>query len=143
MGRSPDEEVKAFIEGNGYEVYFVEGDDPQRMHQQFAATLDTCYARIRAIQKEARSPDGSRQKAVGSSSPGESLPAAGRLLPSGPRPRWPAIVLRTPKGWTGPKEVDGEPIEGTFRAHQVPLADVRTNEEQLALLETWLRSYEP
>ncbi len=119
MARSSDAEVRGILEGNGYEVYFLEGDDPMRLHQEFAAALDACYASIRAIQQEARA------KGV-----------------SG-RPRWPAIVLRTPKGWTGPKIVDGEPIEGTFRAHQVPLNAVRTNPEHLAQLEAWMRSYHP
>ncbi len=119
LGRASDEDVRAVIEGNGYEVHFVEADDPMRAHQLFAATLDTCYARIRAIQEEAR--------AHGFSG----------------RPRWPAIVLRTPKGWTGPKVVDGLPVEGTFRAHQVPLANVRSNPEHLKLLEAWMRSYNP
>jgi xylulose-5-phosphate/fructose-6-phosphate phosphoketolase len=119
MGRSSDAEVRGILEGNGYEVYFLEGDDPLRLHQEFAATLDTCYAQIRAIQREAR------MKGV-----------------SG-RPRWPTIVLRTPKGWTGPKEVDGQPVEGTFRAHQVPLEHVRTNPEHLAQLEVWMHSYHP
>ncbi len=119
LGRTPDADVKALIEGNGYEVFFVEGDDPALMHQQFAATLDTCYARIRSIQQDAR--------ANGVAD----------------RPRWPAIVIRTPKGWTGPKVVDGLPIEGTFRAHQVPLGDVRGKPEQLAQLEAWMRTYQP
>jgi xylulose-5-phosphate/fructose-6-phosphate phosphoketolase len=119
LGRDSDEDVRAQIEGNGYEVFFVEGDDPARMHQLFAATLDTCYARIRAIQEDARA-NGVHE-----------------------RPRWPAIVLRSPKGWTGPKEVDGNPVEGTFRAHQVPLGDVRGRPEQLHLLEAWMRSYKP
>jgi xylulose-5-phosphate/fructose-6-phosphate phosphoketolase len=111
--------VRRGIEAEGYEVHFVEGDDPMRLHQAFAATLDTCYARIRALQEKARS--------------------AGITA----RPRWPAIVLRTPKGWTGPKELNGLAIEGTFRAHQVPLAEVRDNAEQLAMLDTWLRTYQP
>jgi xylulose-5-phosphate/fructose-6-phosphate phosphoketolase len=119
LGRSSDAEVRALLEGNGYEVSFVEGDDPLRLHQEFAATLDACYARIRAIQQEARTQGVSE------------------------RPRWPAIVLRTPKGWTGPKEVDGLPVEGTFRAHQVPLADVWSRPEQLSQLEAWMRSYKP
>jgi xylulose-5-phosphate/fructose-6-phosphate phosphoketolase len=119
LGRTTDQDVRTTIEGEGYEVHFVEGDDPMRVHQAFAATLDACYARIRAIQAEARS--------------------AGITA----RPRWPAIVLRTPKGWTGPKELNGVPVEGTFRAHQVPLADVRDNAEQLGMLEAWLRSYQP
>jgi xylulose-5-phosphate/fructose-6-phosphate phosphoketolase len=119
LGRTADRDVRTTIEGEGYEVHFVEGDDPMRVHQAFAATLDACHARIRAIQAEARS--------------------GGTTA----RPRWPAIVLSTPKGWTGPKELNGLPIEGTFRAHQVPLADVRDNAEQLAMLDTWLRSYQP
>ena len=119
LGRASDDEVRAQIEGNGYEVHFVAGDDPHAMHQAFAATLDTCYAKIRAIQAEARTTG-----IVG-------------------RPRWPAIVLRSPKGWTGPAVVDGKPVEGTFRAHQVPLAEVRSDPEQLAMLETWMCSYQP
>jgi len=119
LGRAGDEDVRAVLEGNGYEVHFVEGDDAPRMHQRFAAALGASYATIRAIQTEAR--------AHGFSG----------------RPRWPAIVLRTPKGWTGPKELNGLPVEGTFRAHQVPLADVKTNPAQLAMLEAWMRSYRP
>ncbi|HZS91081.1 MAG TPA: phosphoketolase family protein [Chloroflexota bacterium] len=119
LARSSDDEVRKILEGNGYEVFFVEGDDPLRVHQQFAATLETCYARIIAIQGQARS--------TGFSG----------------RPHWPAIVLRTPKGWTGPKVVDNLPVEGTFRAHQVPLAEVRTNPAHLAALVEWMRSYHP
>ena len=119
FGRATDAAIRGVIEGHGYEVLFVEGDDPARMHQVFASALDACYARIRAIQREARA-DGF----------------------SG-LPRWPAIVLRTPKGWTGPKVVDGLPVEGTFRAHQVPIADVKGNPEHLRQLEEWLRSYQP
>jgi len=119
LARSSDEDVRAVIEGNGYEVHFVEGDDPMRLHQQFAATLDTCYQKIRAIQRDART-NGVET-----------------------RPRWPAIVLRTPKGWTGPKVVDGLPVEGTFRAHQVPLANVRSDPKHLAMLQQWMHSYEP
>ncbi len=119
LARSGDEEVRALLEGHGYTVHFVEGEDPARVHQQFAATLDACYAAIRAIQADAR--------ANGVSG----------------RPRWPVIVLRTPKGWTGPVEVDGKPVAGTFRAHQVPLDEVRTNPAHLAQLEAWLRSYAP
>ena len=119
LARSADEDVRATIEGHGYEVHFVEGDDPVLLHQQFAATLDRCYRRIRAIQSEART-TGVTQ-----------------------RPRWPAIVLRTPKGWTGPREVDGLPVEGTFRSHQVPLHLVKSDAGQLAALEAWMRSYDP
>jgi xylulose-5-phosphate/fructose-6-phosphate phosphoketolase len=121
LGRAADVDVRAILEGHGYEVHFVEGDDPEHVHQTFAATLDRCHDAIRTIQREAR--------------------ARGRG--AGVRYRWPAIVLRTPKGWTGPQEVDGLPVEGTFRSHQVPLAEVRTNPDQLALLEAWMRSYDP
>ncbi|HZO27082.1 MAG TPA: phosphoketolase family protein, partial [Chloroflexota bacterium] len=119
LGRDSDDDIRALLQGNGYEAFFVEGDDPPFVHQAFAATLDRCYDRIRAIQQEAR------QHGVFE------------------RPRWPAIVLRTPKGWTGPKEVDGLPVEGTFRSHQVPLADTHNNHEKAAQLETWMRSYQP
>jgi xylulose-5-phosphate/fructose-6-phosphate phosphoketolase len=119
LGRDSDDHVHAFLRGNGYEAHFVEGDDPARVHQLFAATMDTCYARIRAIQRQARE-EGFFE-----------------------RPAWPAIVLRTPKGWTGPKEVDGRPVEGTFRSHQVPLANTRSDPDHLAQLESWMRSYEP
>jgi xylulose-5-phosphate/fructose-6-phosphate phosphoketolase len=119
LGRSSDHEIASLLGGHGYEPHFLEGDDPAVMHPRFAAVLDACYARIRAIQDDAR-----RSRSSG-------------------RPRWPVIVLRTPKGWTGPKVVDGLPVEGTFRAHQVPLADVRDKPEQLARLETWMKSYRP
>jgi xylulose-5-phosphate/fructose-6-phosphate phosphoketolase len=118
-GRMSDTELEALYRGRGYKPYFVEGDDPLAVHQLLAAALDSCYAEIRTIQGEAR-----------------------RSGFSG-RPVWPMIVLRTPKGWTCPKQVDGIPIEGTFRAHQVPLATVRENPEHLAILEGWMRSYQP
>ena len=117
--RTSDEELRLLYRGRGYEPYFVEGDHPPHMHQEFARVLDRCYAEIREIQANARSQGVNR------------------------RPCWPMIVLRTPKGWTGPKEVDGVPIEGTFRAHQVPLANVRESPGHLALLEAWLKSYKP
>ena len=119
LGRSTDEEIRQLIAGHGYEVFFVEGDEPLRVHQTLAATLDTCHGRIREIQTTAR------MRGVHG------------------RPRWPALVLRTPKGWTGPKVVDGQPVEGTFRAHQVPVAGVKDNLEHLAILEAWMRSYRP
>jgi xylulose-5-phosphate/fructose-6-phosphate phosphoketolase len=119
LGRESDEDIRALLQANGYDVYFVEGDDPIRVHQSLAATLDRCFEHIREIQAEARQHGFSD------------------------RPRWPAIVMRTPKGWTGPKVVDGLPAEGTFRSHQVPLSDVRRNEEHFAQLEAWLRSYRP
>ena len=119
LGRASDEDIRKLLEAHGYEVHFVEGEDPMPMHQAFAATLDTCYAKIRAIQTEARTKGFSHHSA------------------------WPAIVLRSPKGWTGPKEVDGLPVEGTFRAHQVPLPNVRGNPRHLQMLEQWMRGYKP
>ncbi len=119
LGRSTDDEVRDVLTGHGYEVVFVEGDEPKRVHRQLAATLDASYAKIRAIQ------------------------AAARERGARARPRWPVIVLRTPKGWTGPKVVDGVPIEGTFRAHQVPLSQVKDNPDHLRMLEAWMRSYRP
>ena len=119
LARVGREELEAYIRGCGYEPYVVAGDHPPTMHQLMAATLDRVIAEIRRIQSEARSKGFTR------------------------RPRWPAIVLQTPKGWTGPKTVDGKPVEGTFRAHQVPLAEVRTNPKHLEILEEWMRSYQP
>ena len=119
LARIPREELRALMEGYGYAPRFVEGDDPQRMHQQMAATLDEVVAEIRAIQQAAR--EGGATE----------------------RPRWPMIVLVTPKGWTGPKEVDGLPTEGTWRSHQVPLSGLATHPEHLRALETWMRSYRP
>jgi xylulose-5-phosphate/fructose-6-phosphate phosphoketolase len=119
LGRASDDDIRSLLGGHGYDVTFVEGDEPAAVHQAMAAALDDVHGRIRAIQDRARSEG------------------------NGGRPRWPAIVLRTPKGWTGPKEVDGVPVEGTFRAHQVPLAKVRDNPEHLAMLETWMQSYRP
>ena len=121
LGREDDENVGGLLRSHGYDVHFVEGDEPLRMHQEFAATLDECYSRIREIQNNARAHPASEVRG---------------------RPRWPAIVLRTPKGWTGPKVVNGVPVEGTFRSHQVPLADM-TNPDSIRLLENWLRSYQP
>jgi xylulose-5-phosphate/fructose-6-phosphate phosphoketolase len=121
LARIPHGELRSLFEGYGYTVHEVEGDDPALVHQAMAETLDRCLDEISAIQLEAR--DG-----------GEVLP---------PRPRWPMIVLRTPKGWTGPATVDGQQTEGTWRSHQVPLSAVRTNPAHLAQLETWLRSYHP
>ncbi|MDX6318374.1 MAG: xylulose-5-phosphate/fructose-6-phosphate phosphoketolase, partial [Nocardioidaceae bacterium] len=119
LGRKDPAEVRGLLEGHGYEVLEVEGDDIPGMHHRFAAALATAWGRIRTIQAEARSGGWSG------------------------RPRWPMIVLRSPKGWTGPAEVDGVKIAGTWRAHQVPLSGVRENPEHLALLETWMRSYRP
>ena len=119
LGRDNDEEIAELITGHGYEVHFVEGDDPMEMHQRFADTLEECYQKIRSYQDDARQHGLTR------------------------RPSWPAIILRTPKGWTGPKVVDGVQIEGTFRAHQVPLGEVRTNPQHLSMLEQWMKSYQP
>ena len=121
LGRKSDEDVRSLLSGHGYDVHFVEGDEPMAVHRRFAAALDTCARRGSARSRTTR---GARGRPVA-------------------RPRWPAIVLRTPKGWTGPKVVDGVPVEGTFRAHQVPLANVRDNPAHLALLEAWMRSYRP
>lgn len=119
LGRAPDEEVSSLLEANGYVPHFVEGSEPAQVHQALAGALDECHEAIRSIQARARETGG-----------------------AGPW-RWPAIVLRTPKGWTGPREVDGLPMEGTFRAHQVPLTRVREDEGQLKMLEQWMRSYQP
>ncbi|HEX4266947.1 MAG TPA: phosphoketolase family protein [Steroidobacteraceae bacterium] len=119
FARIGKDELSEYLRGCGYLPYFVEGDEPARMHQLMAETLDTVVADIRRIQARARS-EGVED-----------------------RPRWPMIVLRTPKGWTGPKIVDGQQVEGTFRAHQVPLEAVRTNPAHLQLLEQWMRSYRP
>jgi xylulose-5-phosphate/fructose-6-phosphate phosphoketolase len=122
LGRTLDEDIAAQIGGHGYEILFVEGDDPEQVFQDMARTMDYAYERIRAIQEQAREQG-----------------AANIIV----RPKWPAIVLRTPKGWTGLEVVDGNPVEGIFRSHQVPLSGVRENPEHLKLLEAWLRSYHP
>jgi xylulose-5-phosphate/fructose-6-phosphate phosphoketolase len=119
LARIPGEELRALLEGYGYAPRFVEGEDPATMHALMAATLEEVADEIALIQERARST-------------GE---------PS--RPRWPMIVLRTPKGWTGPKEVDGLPAEGSFRSHQVPLSDLASKPGALRALEEWLRSYRP
>ncbi|HEX7285938.1 MAG TPA: phosphoketolase family protein, partial [Candidatus Angelobacter sp.] len=119
LARISKDELKDLFVGYGYKLYFVEGDDPEIMHQLMAATLDAVIAEIRRIQNEARQ-NGSTE-----------------------RPRWPMIILRSPKGWTGPKVVDGEPVEGSFRSHQVPVADLAANPEHLKILETWMHSYDP
>jgi xylulose-5-phosphate/fructose-6-phosphate phosphoketolase len=120
MGRMPDEEIRHLFLGYGYEPLFIEGDDPPEMHRLMADALDVALARIRSIQQSARDQTASFH-----------------------RPKWPMIVLRSPKGWTGPKEVDGLKVEGFWRAHQVPIANPRGNPEHLRLLEQWMRSYEP
>ena len=120
LARKDPAEVRSLLYGHGYEVIEVTGEDLPGMHYRFAAALATAWGRIRAIQSDARE---------------------GRW--DGARPRWPMIVLRSPKGWTGPAEVDGIKVTGTWRSHQVPLSGVRENPAHLAILESWLRSYRP
>jgi len=125
LARIGDRELDELLRGYGYEPAYVSGDDPLVLHGQMAATVDAALERISAIWADARK---------GSARSGSARQA---------RPAWPMIVLRTPKGWTGPVEVDGLPVEGTWRSHQVPLAEVRTNPEHLRLLIQWLESYRP
>jgi xylulose-5-phosphate/fructose-6-phosphate phosphoketolase len=120
MARQDPAEVHGLLAGHGYEVLEVSGDDLPGMHERFAETLATAYDSIKGIQAAARGGDW-----------------------DGRRPNWPLIVLRTPKGWTGPEEVDGVRVTGTWRSHQVPLSGVKEDPEHLALLETWMRSYRP
>ncbi|HYZ03401.1 MAG TPA: phosphoketolase family protein [Candidatus Binatia bacterium] len=119
LARIPESELCEFLRGVGHEPVLVEGDEPKAVHQRLAAAMDRAVDEIARIQREART--------------------------RGPvdRPRWPAIVLRTPKGWTGPDRVDGVQVEGTFRAHQVPLSELQAKPEHLRLLERWMRSYHP
>ncbi|GAC1044741.1 phosphoketolase family protein [Rhizobium sp. No.120] len=120
LGRTSDDDLRKLFWGYGYEPFFVEGHEPSAMHQAMAETFDRVFDRIRDIQKTARektSPD--------------------------PMPRWPMIVLRSPKGWTGPKQVDGKKVEGFWRAHQVPVANCRGDEGHRKILEDWMRSYDP
>jgi xylulose-5-phosphate/fructose-6-phosphate phosphoketolase len=118
LARISHDELDALMRGYGFAPRYVEGDDPQAMHELMAATLDEIVGEIQAIQERARSGDVTR-------------------------PLWPMIVMRTPKGWTGPKEVDGKQTEGSFRSHQVPLADLQNKPGHLAQLEEWMRSYKP
>src|SRR3954454_940468 len=119
LARIPEEELTALFEGYGHRPILVSGDDPEDVHRQLAAALGDALDDIARIQRAAREE-------------GETA-----------RPQWPMLILRTPKGWTGPKNVDGLPVEGTWRSHQVPLADVRQKPERIAQLEEWLRSYRP
>ena len=120
LARIPSEELRSLLVGYGHEPLFVEGDDPPEMHERMAAALDEALGKIREIQDHARGRPG-----------------------TGERPRWPIVVLRSPKGWTGPKEVDGLKTEGFWRSHQVPLSGLAGNAEHLRMLEDWLRSYRP
>jgi xylulose-5-phosphate/fructose-6-phosphate phosphoketolase len=119
LARISHEELEDLFQGYGYTPYFVEGSDPESMHQAMAATLDHCISEIHQIQQEARS---------------SGVPK---------RPRWPMIVMRTPKGWTGPQEVDGHKVEGFWRAHQVPMGAMHSNPEHVRMLEEWMHSYKP
>jgi xylulose-5-phosphate/fructose-6-phosphate phosphoketolase len=119
LARISGDELENLFTGYGYKPYFVEGSEPATMHPAMADTLDTIVEEIRSIQKDARAGHAAK------------------------RPRWPMIVLRTPKGWTGPKEVDGKKTEGNWRSHQVPFADLATNPEHIKLLEQWMKSYKP
>jgi len=119
LSRISHEEIEALFIGYGYKPYFVEGSEPMAMHRKMAATLEQAIGEIRALQRTARE--------------------SNHLF----RPRWPMIVLRSPKGWTGPKEINGHKVEGFWRSHQVPIADVRDHPASLKLLEDWLRSYKP
>ena len=122
LGRTRDDVLTELFEGYGFAPFFVEGDEPMDVHRQLARVLDTAYDRIRAIQRDARA---------------RGAPAITE------RPRWPMVVLRTPKGWTGPAVVHGQPVEGTFRAHQVPLTKPKSDPDELRMLEEWMRSYDP
>jgi len=119
LARIDHEELEQLLRGYGWTPYFVEGSEPESMHQAMAATVERCINEIRRHQREARTTGVAR------------------------RPRWPMIVLRTPKGWTAPEQAHGHRLEGSWRAHQVPLADVKKNPEQLRVLESWLRSHKP
>lgn len=119
LSRVSHEELDALFRGYGYTPYFVEGSDPEEMHQKMASTMESCIQDIRRAQQEAR------QSGVAT------------------RPRWPMIVFRSPKGWTGPEEVNGHKVEGFWRAHQVPMSDVHKNPDSLKLLEAWMKSYKP
>src|SRR5437879_1654260 len=119
LARISHEELESIFRGYGWTPYFVEGSDPPSMHQALAATLEQCVLEIRKVQEETR--------------------RTGKAF----RPRWPMIILRSLKGWTAPREVDGHYLEGFWRAHQIPLTDIATNPSHLKLLESWMRSYKP
>ncbi len=123
LSRIPHRELEGLIRGYGYKPYFVEGDEPDHMHRQMASAMEKCVAEIRTIQADAR--------------------ADGRNAANATRPEWPMIVLRSPKGWTGPKVVHGHKIENSWRAHQIPVLDAATDPDSLAIVEAWLRSYRP
>ena len=128
LARISRDELESLFIGYGHKPHFVEGDDPETMHQLMASVLDTCIAEIKAIQSEAR--DASKE-------------ATSSTRNDAKRPQWPMIVLRSPKGWTGPKEVDGLKTEGSWRSHQVPLSELATKPEHIRVLEEWMKSYRP
>jgi xylulose-5-phosphate/fructose-6-phosphate phosphoketolase len=134
LARIPEDDLEMMLRGYGWDPVLVAGDDPADVHQQLAGALEECVARIREIQASARS----GQAPGGPDTGPDSRPGSD----SGPV-RWPMVVMRTPKGWTGPGEVDGVPVENTWRSHQVPLATVRENAGHREMLEAWLRSYRP
>ena len=119
LARIGRQELENLFKGYGWKPYLLEGDDPMTMHHQMAKLLDKVIEEVKSIKKNAAEHNDTE------------------------RPRWPMIILKTPKGWTGPKFVDGLPVEGTFRAHQVPITDPAKNPEHLKQLEEWLRSYKP
>jgi xylulose-5-phosphate/fructose-6-phosphate phosphoketolase len=127
LARIPRAELQSLLEGYGWQPYFVVGEEPEAMHAVMAATLDRALDEIAAIRARAAAAQSGKPH-----SPRE-----------GSRPRWPMIVLQSPKGWTGPRNVDGKRMEGTWRAHQVPLAELASKPEHLRMLEEWMRSYEP
>jgi xylulose-5-phosphate/fructose-6-phosphate phosphoketolase len=129
LARIPEEELTQLMRGYGYEPHYVSGDEPAVMHQLMSRVLDACIDRIREIQRIARSNAAADQNGATGDDPA--------------RPRWPMIILRSPKGWTGPKTVDGKPAEGSFRSHQVPVTGFDTHPEHIALLERWMKSYRP
>ncbi len=130
LARIPEDELTALMRGYGYEPHYVSGDEPQVMHLLMSRVLDACIDHIRTIQREARTAGGAANIAR----------AAGDVSA---RPRWPMIILRSPKGWTGPKVVDGKPAEGSFRSHQVPITGFAEHPEHIPLLEQWMKSYKP
>ena len=139
LARIPEQELRALLEGYGYAPRFVEGSDAMAMHELMATTLDEIAAEIAEIQRDARGTEGG-----GLAAGRDVRRQANSQGPEGPRrPCWPMIVLRTPKGWTGPKMVDGLPAEGSWRSHQVPLADFTGKPEHVAQLEQWMLSYRP
>jgi len=143
LARIEHDELEQLFRGYGWTPYFVEGHDPALMHEAMAATLDKAVEQIQKIQRDARVANAKSQLGRLQAQLGQEIqrdpPLAGNLA----RPRWPMIVLNSPKGWTGPKMVDGLQVEGTFRSHQVPLSDPATHPEHLKQLEEWLRSYRP